>query len=199
MPKPSHREDILKAGFELVILRGNCGASVRDVVQAAGVTLGSFSNHFPSKEAFYLELMERYYALVSRNIGRTLRNDNARPLARLEEWLDIQINFLKSTKMRSGCLIGNLSADAVEHSEVIRRRLSQIYKEIQGSVAYCLEAAVKAGELRSPVKSDELAQFLYSAIQGAILQSKVERSPAPLKRFRKTFLAVLNRLSRSRS
>ena len=182
-----------------MILRGNCGASVRDIVRAAGVTLGSFSNHFPSQEEFYLELVERYYALVSQNIDRTLRNDKAKPLARLEDWLDIQIHFLKSTGMRSGCLIGNLSANAVEHSEVIRQRLSQIYKEIQGSLAYCLEAAVEAGELRSPVDCDALAQFLYAAIQGAILQSKVERSAAPLKRFKKTFLAVLQRLVLVRS
>src|SRR5207302_4430093 len=34
MPKPSHRETILTEGLRVVLERGFCGASVRDVVQA---------------------------------------------------------------------------------------------------------------------------------------------------------------------
>ena len=95
MPKPSHRERLLKAGFEVVLERGYCGASVRDIVQAAGAPQGSFTNHFASKDAFCLELLDRYFAMVEENIRLTLRDDEASPLARLEEWLDIQIRFLK--------------------------------------------------------------------------------------------------------
>jgi hypothetical protein len=37
MPKPSHREKLLTTGLQLVFEQGYCGASVRDIVQAAGV------------------------------------------------------------------------------------------------------------------------------------------------------------------
>src|SRR2546422_2113306 len=57
MPKPSHRETILTEGLLVVLERGFCGANVRDVVQAAGVPQGSFTNHFPSKEVFGLEIL----------------------------------------------------------------------------------------------------------------------------------------------
>ena len=57
MPKPSHRQTILTEGLRVVLERGFCGASVRDVVQAAGVPHGSFTNHFVSKEAFGLEIL----------------------------------------------------------------------------------------------------------------------------------------------
>jgi TetR/AcrR family transcriptional repressor of nem operon len=199
MPKPSHREKFLEAGFEVVIKRGYCGASVRDIVHAAGAPQGSFTNHFASKEAFCLELLNRYFATVEENIRRTLRNDAASPLARLEEWLDTVIGFLKQGEMRNGCLIGNFSAEAGEYSEPIRQRLSEIYQEIHLSVAYCLEAAVKAGELHSSADCDELAQFLYAALNGAILQAKVEHSPAPLERFKKTLFAVVLRPEPPRS
>ena len=75
MPKPSHREKLLAAGFQVVFEQGYCGASVRDIVQAAGVPQGSFTNHFRSKEAFSLEVLERYFDLVHQNIEKTLRND----------------------------------------------------------------------------------------------------------------------------
>ena len=193
MPKPSHRERLLEAGFEVVLERGYCGASVRDIVQAAGAPQGSFTNHFASKEAFCLELLDRYFAMVEENIRLTLRNEEASPLARLEEWLDIQVRFLERAGMRNGCLIGNFSAEAGEHSEPIRRRLGEIYREVHRSVAYCLEASVKAGELPPSADCDELAHFLYAALHGAILQSKVEHSPVPLERFKKTLFAVVLR------
>jgi TetR/AcrR family transcriptional regulator, transcriptional repressor for nem operon len=63
MPKPSHREKLLEAGFGVVLERGYCGASVRDIVNAAGVPQGSFTNHFASKDAFCLELLIRYFAM----------------------------------------------------------------------------------------------------------------------------------------
>src|SRR4051812_42865199 len=102
MPKPSHREKFLEAGFEVVLERGYCGASVRDIVQAAGAPQGSFTNHFKSKEAFCLELLNRYYGLIEEGNRRTLRNDAAKPLARLEEWLDSVIAFLKKLGIGNG-------------------------------------------------------------------------------------------------
>src|SRR5713101_3401406 len=75
MSKPSLREDLLNAGLKVMFRSGYTAASVRDIVQAAGVPLGSFTNHFRSKEAFSLEVLERYFTLVRENIEKTLRND----------------------------------------------------------------------------------------------------------------------------
>src|SRR6516225_1652105 len=86
MPNPSHREKLLEAGFDVVLERGYCGASVRDIVSAADVPQGSFTNHFASKDAFCLELLDRYFAMVEENIRLTLRNDAvSRPTRRSRE------------------------------------------------------------------------------------------------------------------
>src|SRR3984957_7965137 len=120
MPKPSHREKLLHEGLKVVLTQGYCGASVRDIVRAAGVPQGSFTNHFTSKEAFAHEVLERYFSLVRGNIDKTLRNDSRPPLRRLRAWLDLQITFLKEAEFRTGCLIGNFSIEAGDQSELIR-------------------------------------------------------------------------------
>src|SRR5260370_34586089 len=193
MPKPSHREKFVKAGFKVILERGYCGASVRDIVQAAGAPQGSFTNHFASKEAFCLEVLNRYVAVMEQNIHCTLRNDAAKPLARLEEWLDFLIGYLKRLGMRNGCLIVNLSAEASEHSELIRKRLSEIYREVRLALVYCLDAAVKTKELPSSTDCDQLAYFLYAALHGAILQSKIANNAVPLERFKQTLFALVLR------
>ncbi len=193
MSKPSHREKILTEGLRVVQARGFGSASVRDIVAAAGVPQGSFTNHFASKEAFCLEILDLYFKDVRAMIQRTLRNDSLPPLKRLRAFVDAQIKYLNRIGWRNGCLIGNFSAEASEHSEVIRKRLVEIYEEMSQSVAYCLRAGVKAGEVPRKTECDDLAAFLIASLQGAILQSKTERNAVPLERFKHLMFSTLMR------
>jgi TetR/AcrR family transcriptional regulator, transcriptional repressor for nem operon len=183
MSKPSNREKILTEGLRVVHKRGFGGASVRDIVQAAGVPQGSFTNHFTSKEAFGVEILELYFANGRAVIDQTLRNDALPPLQRLRDWINTTKNRLNRDGMRNGCLFGNFTAEACDHSEIIRHRLVEIFAEIQEAVAYCLRAAVAAGELAPSLDCDAIAGFVVASAQGANLLAKAQRSPLPVERF----------------
>src|SRR6266850_2514744 len=191
MPKPSNREKLLHEGLQVVLSQGYSGASVRDIVSAAGVPQGSFTNHFTSKEAFAQEVLDLYFSMVRGNIEKTLRNDSLPHLRRLRAWFDLQIAFLKKAEFRTGCLMGNFSIEASGQSELIRQRLAEMFKDINESIVYCLKAAVDAGELSASTDIRELASFLYSSWHGAILQSKVDLSIKPLKRFKNVLFSQL--------
>ena len=62
--------------------------------------------------------------------------------------------------MRNGCLLGNFTAEASEHSEKLRNRLVEIFAEVTEAIADCLRAAVAAGELRADIDCDEVAAFI---------------------------------------
>jgi TetR/AcrR family transcriptional repressor of nem operon len=183
----------LTEGLRVVQERGFGGASVRDIVRAAGVPQGSFTNHFVSKEAFCLEILDLYFKDVRAMIQRTLRNDSLSPLKRIRAFVDAQIKYLNRIGWRNGCLIGNFSAEASEHSELIRNRLVEIYEEMRQSLAYCLKAAVMIDELPRKTECDELAGFLISSLQGAILQSKTERNSVPIERYKHLVFSSLLR------
>ena len=193
MPKPSHREKILTEGLRVVHERGFAGASVRDIVQAAGVPQGSFTNHFASKEAFGLEVLDLYYARGSELMRETLRNDALPPLQRLGAYIDATKDRLNRNGMRNGCLYGNFTAEASDHSEILRQRLVEIFAEVQASFAYCLRAAVKAGELSPNLDCDEIAAFIVSSLQGANLLAKAQRSPVPIDRFKQILFSTILR------
>jgi TetR/AcrR family transcriptional repressor of nem operon len=189
--KPN-REKLLTEGLRVVHEYGFGASSVRDIVQAAGVPQGSFTNHFASKEAFGLEIVEHYYAMTNAAVVATLRNDALPPLARLRRWIEGQIEYLKRDEMRKGCLYGNMAAEASEQSEAIRARIVRAFTENQESVAYCLRAAVEAGELSASTEIVEVAGLIVSSFQGAILVAKAQRSPEPIERFlRVLFSSVL--------
>ena len=183
MARPSNREKLLCEGLRVVHERGFAGASVRDIVQAAGVPQGSFTNHFASKEAFGLEIIERYYAAARAQLDETLANPTLSPLQRLRAWIHAAKEQLACDDMRRGCLLGNFAAEASEHSEPIRRRLTEIFAETESAIAGCLRAAIDAGELPAGFDCPGTAGFILAALQGANLLAKAQRSPAPVERF----------------
>jgi TetR/AcrR family transcriptional regulator, transcriptional repressor for nem operon len=193
MSKLSNREKILTEGLRVVHERGFGGASVRDIVQAAGVPQGSFTNHFASKEAFGLEVIDLYFANGREVMRETLLNDALPPLQRLAAYIDTGKDRLNRDSMRNGCLFGNFTAEASDHSETIRHKLLEVFAEVRRSIAYCLTAAVEAGELPRDFDCDEVAAFIVSSLQGANLMAKAERSPAPVERLKRMLFSIILR------
>src|SRR3954469_24141443 len=147
MPKPSHREKLLHVGLRVVHERGFRGASVRDIVQAAGVPQGSFTNHFASKETFGLEVIDLYRATMRAELQATLLNEALPPLQRLRRYIDEGTRRLAQDGMKTGCLLGNFAAEACVDSEPIRTRVVEAFDELESAVADCLRAAAAAGEI----------------------------------------------------
>ena len=200
MARPSNRDKLLQIGMEVVHRHGFNGASVRDIVQAAGVPQGSFTNHFASKEAFGLEVIGLYFTNAQESIRLTLRNDELPPLQRVRAYIDASKNRLNKDGMRNGCLFGNFTAEACDASELIRLRLVEVYAEVQAAFAYCLRAAVKAGEVAPGLDCDETAAFIVASLQGANLLAKAQRSPVPVERFKEIlFSSVLRRVGNADS
>jgi TetR/AcrR family transcriptional regulator, transcriptional repressor for nem operon len=191
MSRISNRDKILAHGVKVVLERGYVGASVRDIVEAADVPQGSFSNHFASKEAFALEILDLYFANTRLVIGETLLNDALAPLKRLRAYFAASIATVRNHDCKNGCLVGNFAAEACDHSELIRKRLTEIYSELREAVAYCLKAAVKAGELPKSLKTGEVADFIVAGLQGAILMARVERDLALAESFEKILFSTV--------
>jgi haloalkane dehalogenase len=189
--RPSKKEQLLHHGMETVRRRGLVAASVRDITAAAGAPLGSFSSHFTSKEAFALEVIDRYFADVETVINATLKDPAKAPLERLRGYFDAITARMADRDWRDGCLIGNTSLDSAEASEAIRKRLSEIFSQWRGPFADCLVEAERRGDTTLAMPATDLADFLLASWQGALLRMKVERGPEPLQRFMAIIFATV--------
>jgi TetR/AcrR family transcriptional repressor of nem operon len=183
--QPSLREDILNAGLKVMFQSGYMGATVRDICAAAGAPHGSFTNHFRSKEQFAKEVLDRYFANLQGHVREALDDKSLTPRQRLERYLEIISGVLADEKWNRGCLIGDFSLETVSQSKPLRQRLEAIFKEWRAPFASCIAEAQAIGEIESTFDPMDLAEFLLSSWEGAILRMKVERGPAALDRFRK--------------
>jgi TetR/AcrR family transcriptional repressor of nem operon len=200
MAKPSLREDLLNAGLKVMFRSGYTGASVRDICEAAAVPLGSFTNHFRSKEAFAEEVLDRYFAHLKGLVKQALDDKSLTPRLRLKRYLDIISGVLADAKWNRGCLIGDFSIETASQSKLLRERLEAIFQEWRAPFASCIAEAQTAGEIDATFDPMDLAEFLLASWEGAILRMKVERSPAALDRFKNiVFQTVFSKpYSRSR-
>jgi TetR/AcrR family transcriptional regulator, transcriptional repressor for nem operon len=110
---------------------------------------------------------------------------------RLRAYFDATIAAVRGHDIKNACLVGNFAAEASDHSEIIRKRLAEIYSELREDVAYCLRAAVKQGELPRNFKVAEVANFMVTGLQGAFLVTKVERDLAYAENFKKTLFSTI--------
>jgi TetR/AcrR family transcriptional repressor of nem operon len=184
MAKASLRDAILGAGLRVMFRNGYGGAGVRDIVAEASAPQGSFTNHFRSKEAFAGEVLDRYFVHLKGLVSQALDDHSLTARARLRRYLDIITQRLEADDFRRGCLIGDFSLEAAPHSDMLRERLAAVFMEWRAPFAACIAEAQVTGEIASTFDPEDLADFLLSSWQGAILRMKVVRNADPLERFK---------------
>lgn len=183
MPKPNNREKILSAGLAVFHKQGFHATGVQDVVDHAGVPKGSFYNHFKSKDALGLEVLESYWK-AGGGARTELQTAGIAPLERIDRHL------AAAGYDENGCLIGNFSSE-LTGSDEFRSRLSELYKVWVSEVAACIREGQEDGTLRRDDRAENLAEFIIEGLEGAKLKAKVERDPAVLKRYRNSIRLFL--------
>lgn len=191
MARPSLRNALLDAGLRVLWKTGYAGAGVRDIVADAGARPGSFTNHFASKEAFAEEVLERYFDHLRGLIAEALAERGLSPAGRLRRYLDVITDKAAARGFEQGCLIGDMSLETTAHSERLRLKLAAIDAEWRELFAACIAEGQATGDISRDFTADELADFLISGWQGALLRMKVVRSREPLERFKAIVFATV--------
>src|ERR1051325_2478631 len=145
MARPSLRGKILRAGLGVMFRSGYHGASVRDICAAARAPQGSFTNHFRSKEAFAVEVLDRYFDYLKLLVAQALNDETRTPRQRLKRYLDIITGKLERDGWKLGCLIGDISLGAAFQSKLLRERLDAIFQEWRGPGVRSVSAAHAGG------------------------------------------------------
>jgi TetR/AcrR family transcriptional regulator, transcriptional repressor for nem operon len=187
MSKEKTKDLLLEAGKKTFLEKGYNNSGIEAILQTAGVPKGSFYYYFSSKEDFGLKVLDRFAECIGERQERILADSSVSPLDRLRHYCETVSEALESDECRKGCLVGNLSQEMADQSEVFRARLEEIFESWVDRYAACMLEAQQAGELPSDLDVHEVSEFWLNSWQGAILRAKTMRSALPLR----TFLAVM--------
>jgi len=189
MARPSVREQIVDAAFEQFHLNGYNACGVKLITDTAGVPKGSFYNHFESKEALALEVMDRY--ATSRRMEDLARDDTA-PLARLRAHFEFLAADIERFDYSRGCVFGNFTTEAADHSAPIADGVKSGFATWTLAVATLLREALEDGSLPAHHDPDVLALFVVNAWEGAIVGARAAKDGSSFAAFfRVVFDSVL--------
>ena len=192
MAKANVKEQIVSTSLNLLHSKGFNATSVQDITDAAGVPKGSFYNHFTSKEALGLEVLQRYVEGAAQ-IAAILSDSALPPLARIQQFYARMIAANTVNDYHFGCLMGNFSAELSNQIPAMRAAMQENYAASTALMADVIAQGQQAGSISNILPAATLAGFVTDAWQGAVLRAKADHSIAPLERFAQVVLQHLLR------
>lgn len=182
------RQRLIDIGTELFTRQGFSSTGLDEIVQAAAVPKGSFYYYFGSKEAFAHAVIANYAQYFARKLDRTLGDPGLSPLQRLKAFTRDATQGMQRFDFHRGCLVGNLGQELGGLEDDFRRRLLAVLDDWRDRFRHCIAEAQTSGEITTPLAPDLLAQFFWSAWEGAVLCAKLERSTRALDNVGTVFL-----------
>jgi TetR/AcrR family transcriptional repressor of nem operon len=181
--KQDVRTALLEVGMDMMVEKGYSNTGIQEILSALNVPKGSFYHYFDSKENFGVEIIRHFDINYSANLMRILRNPKETPLQRLRSYCETTLAMLEANGCRRGCLIGNLSQEMADQSEVLRKELSSVMFKWRDMFSACIDEGQKAGEIMKDRPAVALAELFLSAWQGAVMRAKTAKTPEPIEVF----------------
>jgi AcrR family transcriptional regulator len=175
--KPSSRERILEAARELFWVNGYRATSVAEILEKAGVNSGSLYHYFEGKEELLLAVLGTYKDMLYSAVIEPAFQVADDPIERIFAVLEGYRRGLLYTVFTGGCPIGNLALEVGDHHPEARQRIAENFDGWVGWMRKCLDDA--AGRLPAQLDRPQLALFILTVMEGAVMQSRAHASIAP--------------------
>lgn len=190
--KTMKKKEIIRKSIHVIFEKGYNGTGVKDLTDAAGIPKGSLYNYFENKEDYLKEALNLYYNEMSQKQFSILSNKNLEPLDRIKKFYSIMIEeFEDEFNCKFGCFVGNITQEMSGVNKVIQKVTNEIHNEIVQIIKGCLVEAVEKGDLPKNKNTSDLAEFMVSSWQGALLRTKASNDKKIVENFYKILVEVL--------
>jgi AcrR family transcriptional regulator len=168
---------MVRAAAQLIRTKGVSGTGLREVVAVAGAPRGSLQHYFPDgKDQLVAEALLWMGRVAARRVDRVLSSlEEPSPSALLAGTVDLWRTELWSEGFTGGCPLVAAAADVAATNEAIRGVIATAF---EGWLSPFSAALVQTGV--SPERSEGLATVVISALEGAIVLSRIRRDTNPL-------------------
>jgi TetR/AcrR family transcriptional regulator, transcriptional repressor for nem operon len=171
------RERILRAAAGLFALKGFHDTKLKEVLCSSKVTTGAFFHHFENKDDLGFAVIDRHMERRRRQLNKIEETLPPGPdegmLTPVFRRLDAIAEMArKRERTKGGCVIGNLTASLSDTHDAFRRRLAACFDEMAREFEPPLAALIQERGLSRRIDAMELARYIVSVIEGAILLAR---------------------------
>lgn len=172
---------IVEAAAAVFNRQGYGGASISDVMAATGLQKGGIYGHFASKEALACAAFEHAVDCVRERTQQALAAQQ-HAAERLRAIVSVFETHATDPPVAGGCPLLNTAVDAESGPAALRERVQAAFQTWQDMIRQIVARGVERGELRTGADGDEAATLIISTMEGAILMSRLHRTPEHVER-----------------
>ena len=171
---PASRDRMIEAAIDLLRESGLSGAGINEVVRHSGAPKGSVYHFFPDgKQQLATEALavhaERVQAFMVRSLGTS-----ASPATRVKSLFDAFARRVEESDFRRSCPAGAVCLDLDPSLDHLRPVLAQMFTE-------WIELIARHVDLGDARRSRSFAGLVLTAIEGAYIRCRAERSSRPFR------------------
>jgi len=173
---PKHRAPIINAAVTLFRRQGYAGTGLNDIVDASGAPKGSLYYYFPKgKASIATAAIEEAGLRVARTVT-DLAEETGSTAELLRAHARLLAGWMKASRFRDGCPITTVLLEMAPEDRAVTEA---------GRTAYAARTAILTDKLVSDgfsrTAAARLAILCVSALQGALIQARVDQSGRPLE------------------
>jgi len=187
---PRHRQPIINAAVTLFRRQGYGGTGLNDIVDESGAPKGSLYHYFPAgKSSIAVASVEEAGRRVAETVA-TLAGETRSTGELIRAHARLLAGWLRKSGFRDGCPITTVLLELAPRDRAVARA---------GRDAYAARLGILTEKLIAdgfpPARAGRLAGLCVSAIQGALIQARVERSGTPIETAADELARMLDELS----
>lgn len=172
---PKHREAMVRATVALFRQRGYAATGLNDILARSGAPKGSLYHYFPGGKEEIAAAAVHFAGERVRETLEALAKDHDRPGPLIRAYADLLGGWMAKSGFRDGCPLATTLLETTPDSPHLKAA---------GLAAFASWRAVIERELvRDGVAAERarrLAALFISAIEGSLIQARVEQSARPI-------------------
>jgi AcrR family transcriptional regulator len=175
--KQATRDRLVEVARTLFWEHGYTATGIAQILKGADAGSGSLYYFFPTKEDLLLAVLEWFRQNLGPAVVEPVFARVSDPIERIFGILDGYRQGLLATEFRRGCPIGNLALELAESHPAARELLAVNFTGWRKAIERCLADA--DGRLPDSVDREQLALFVLTTMEGAVMLARTYRSVAP--------------------
>jgi TetR/AcrR family transcriptional repressor of nem operon len=181
------RSRIIVAAMELFWEKGFNSTSVADILSRSQVNSGSLYHFFPGKQDVLIGVLEAYRDGIGEMLLAPAWDGVDDPIEKIFALLDRYRRHVVETDCAYGCPIGSLALELHEPDPAVRALLAANFANWTAAIEARLADA--AERLPRDLDRKALAEFVLTAMEGAVMQARTHRDVAYFDRMVATLRA----------
>lgn len=176
-PKTSTRDRLISTARDLFYEQGYAATGIAQILKQAEAKPGSLYHFFPTKEDLLIAVLEGYKQLLYPAVMQPVFDQVSDPIERIFGVLNGYRQMLLLAECTKGCPIGNIALELADSHSRIRTLCAENFDGWLEAIRGCLDDA--SNRLPDTVDRTELASFVLSVMEGAVMQARAYRMIEP--------------------